>query len=71
MSAGTDKRAGAGGPSQGPAARRERLATALRENLRKRKAQARGRGAAAGSGLPAEAETDETPEKPPGRRPEP
>ena len=68
MSVGADKRGGAAGPPRDRADRRERLADALRQNLRKRKAQARGRGEAA---KPAAADAQAASRPPPVRRREP
>ena len=71
MSAGADKRGGAAEPSRDRADRHERLADALRRNLRKRKVQARGRGDAGAPAEPAAPETDAASRPPPGHRREP
>ena len=71
MSAGADKRGDAAGPSRDRADRRERLADALRRNLRKRKAQARGRGEAGASAKPAAPDAEAASRPSPVRRREP
>ena len=71
MSTEADKRGGAAGPPRDRADRRERLADALRQNLRKRKAQARGRGEAAKPAESAAADAQAASRPPPVRRREP